>query len=759
MSAVRDAAGALEPDRSEMVEFFRTTIADQIHLTAIIPDGSTNSRDFGANADAAADWAVAQNAAEKNIYFSVNVVRPGINKKATKADIIRIRFAHVDIDPPKDGTQWDRGRVQYRLTNAPCPPCVVNWSGNGWQALWRVGGATKESIENINKGIGAEFGGDVGTWNADRILRVPGTVNWPNKKKRAAGRTPAMAGIAFADDGTIRTAADITSAYPVPGQLEKRLSESVDIGDVRLLVPAKLDPPPSAYIQNLIENPPGEDRSRDVMALAGAMVRDGYTDEQIAGVLLNRENPISAHCLSQQDSLRAAERAIARARDDEEARGAKLTDFHAYMPAHTYIFAPSGEHWPAASVNSRFPPVPMKDRCGQPLLDDKGKPKRQSPAAWLDQNQPVEQITWAPGHPQIIRDRLISDGGWIERRGCQVFNLYRPAVQPLGDASKAGPWLDHIRMVYLDDADQIILWLAHRVQRPNEKINHAIVLGGAQGIGKDTILEPVKVAIGPWNFTEVSPQQILGRFNGHVRSVILRVSEARDLGEVNRFAFYEHMKTYTAAPPDVLRVDEKHIREHTVLNVCGVVITTNNKLDGVHLPPDDRRHYVAWSPLTRDEFPPDYWAKLYSWYEEGGTGHVVAYLNELSLDGFDPKAPPPKTPAFWEIVGANQSQEDAELKDALDTLNSPDALTLDDITQSLPFGNQLKEWLTDRRNARKVSHRLEECGYISVRNKQEEALRFRVNGKRCVIYARKSLTQHEAQNVAAALVAARERRT
>ena len=55
---------------------------------------------------------------------------------------------------------------------------------------------------------------------------------------------------------------------------------------------------------------------------------------------------------------------------------------------------------------------------------------------------------------------------------------------------------------------------------------------------------------------------MLGRFNGFVKSVILRVSEARDLGDVDRFTFYDHTKVYTAAPPDVLRVDEKYLREH-----------------------------------------------------------------------------------------------------------------------------------------------------------------------------------------------------
>jgi hypothetical protein len=67
-----------------------------------------------------------------------------------------------------------------------------------------------------------------------------------------------------------------------------------------------------------------------------------------------------------------------------------------------------------------------------------------------------------------------------------------------------------------------------------------------------------------------------------VKSTILRVSEARDLGDVDHFAFYEHMKAYTAAPPDVLRCDEKNVREYSVFNVCGVVITTNQ--DRRHLP-------------------------------------------------------------------------------------------------------------------------------------------------------------------------------
>jgi hypothetical protein len=239
-----------------------------------------------------------------------------------------------------------------------------------------------------------------------------------------------------------------------------------------------------------------------------------------------------------------------------EGSGVTIEDFVAYMPAHSYFFTPCRDAWSERSVNARLPRQKALGKNGKPKRI-KGEPVYISASRWLDQNRPVEQMTWCPGLPMLIPDQLVVDGGWIERKGVTCFNLYRPPRIKPGDASKAGPWLDHVRKIYPDDTDHIINYLAQRVQRPQEKINHALVLGGAQGIGKDTIIEPAKHAVGPWNFHEVSPQQMLGRFNGFIKSVILRVSEARDLGEVNRFSFYEHMKAYTAAPPDVLRVDEK----------------------------------------------------------------------------------------------------------------------------------------------------------------------------------------------------------
>ena len=101
----------------------------------------------------------------------------------------------------------------------------------------------------------------------------------------------------------------------------------------------------------------------------------------------------------------------------------RLEDFYAYMLEHKYIFAPAGQVWPLSSVDARLPAV--------------GKLKA---SAWLDQNRPVEQMTWAPGEKAVIADRLIADGGWIPRPGCHVYNLYRaPILQPM--CGNPDPWL------------------------------------------------------------------------------------------------------------------------------------------------------------------------------------------------------------------------------------------------------------------------------------------------------------------------------
>jgi len=439
--------------------------------------------------------------------------------------------------------------------------------------------------------------------------------------------------------------------------------------------------------------------------------------------------------------------------DEGAPEGVNLDNFYSIMNrSGTYIFIPCRDCWPRASIDARLPRMPVLNKNGTPKRDRNGKIITEPASRWLDKNRPVEALTWAPGLPLKIPDRLISMGGWIKRKDVSCFNFYRPPLIELGDASKAGPWLDHVHKIYPNDADHIIAWLAHCVQRPGDKINHTLVLGGEQGIGKDSMLEPVKEAVGRWNFQEIKPRDLLGRFNPFAKAVILRINEARDLGDIDRFKFYDLTKVYTAAPPDVLRVDEKNIPEHYVPNVLGFILTTNHKTDGIYLPAEDRRHYVAWSDLKQEDFSPGYWNTLWRFYADGGFGHVAAYLTEFNLSGFDPKAPPPKTPTFWEIVNVNIQPEDAELADVIDSLGKPDpnnpnsiippnAVTLPELIAAAT--GEVGEWIANRGNRRALPHRLERCGYTAIPNSNAKDKLWKCNGARVSVYARVDLSPEE----------------
>jgi hypothetical protein len=407
-----------------------------------------------------------------------------------------------------------------------------------------------------------------------------------------------------------------------------------------------------------------------------------------------------------------------------------LDDFRAYLPLHSYLYVPTRELWPAASVNARIPSVDPKVKA----------------STWLDQHRAIEQMTWAPGEEMFISGRLMADGGWIEKSGVTCCNLYRPPTIKSGDSRLAGPWIDHVCKLFGSDAEHLFKWFAQRVQHPEVKINHALVLGSEnQGTGKDTMLEPVKRAVGPWNFQEGSPQQVLGRFNSFLKSVVLRISEARDLGEINRYSFYDHMKAFTASPPDVLRVDEKHLQEHSILNCVGIILTTNYKFTGIYLPPEDRRHYVAWCNLALGDFAEGYWKKLWGWYDAGGDTHVATFLAEYDISDFDPKAPPPKTQAFWDIVDANRSSVDSELADVLDALDNPRAVTLQQVIGKADFINnkKLADWLSDPKNQRAIPHRFEQCDYVPVRNPNRQDKFWKIGGRRQVVYALSSLSLAE----------------
>jgi hypothetical protein len=136
--------------------------------------------------------------------------------------------------------------------------------------------------------------------------------------------------------------------------------------------------------------------------------------------------------------------------------------------------------------------------------------------------------------------------------------------------------------------------------------------------------------------------------------------------------------------------------------------------------------------------------------------------------GFNPKAPPRKTEAFWAIVNAGRSPEDAEMADCLECLQNPPAITLAKILgvaeklfpqarnqygETLTKSDSFTDWLKDRKNRRIIPHRLEACGYVPVRNPNAGDGLWKAGGKRQVIYAQQILNLRDQIDEAGKIVA------
>ncbi|MBA3511842.1 AAA family ATPase [Sphingomonas sp.] len=102
--------------------------------------------------------------------------------------------------------------------------------------------------------------------------------------------------------------AALAEAYPPLDATADR--PEVEIGDYTLLTADDLGLGPHDPIRVMIDRPQGDDRSKDAYWCALDMLRAGYSEEQIVGVLMNPDNAVSGHVLDNERPLRAATRSL-----------------------------------------------------------------------------------------------------------------------------------------------------------------------------------------------------------------------------------------------------------------------------------------------------------------------------------------------------------------------------------------------------------------------------------------------------------------
>lgn len=475
-------------------------------------------------------------------------------------------------------------------------------------------------------------------------------------------------------------------------------------------------------------------RSEAVHYVACELVRRGKSDDEIVAILTDPANRISEptreHPLGpEKQARREVESARRKVSESQQEIEVALTDFVYYAPGNDFIFAKTGDHWAAVAVDNQI-------RKSGVLTDETGSIVR--PSSWIMRNRSVEAIAWDPGFPALVPDKLMNQGGWFEAPGTKTWNLYHPP-QIKKISGGIDMWIDLICDRYGEEAAaRVIKYFAHRVQYPGSKPSFALVLGGKPGIGKDTLIAPLRRAVGEWNFQVISPRDLFEPWTDYLRSVVLLINEAADQGELNRFTLYEHLKMIEAAPPDVLRVNPKYGARHFVPNICGVIITTNHRTSALYLPADDRRHEVYWSEKEPADLEDKWSDAYYAWYENGGYEAIAHFLSEFDLSGYSVKQAPPKTAAFWEMVAMGTSNEDSQFEDVFEALGNPDVVS---IAMLINMADQrFADWLSDHiKNGRAIRHRLDEAGYGMLRNPWTKKGTWSIGGKQTALYGKRSV--------------------
>jgi hypothetical protein len=255
----------------------------------------------------------------------------------------------------------------------------------------------------------------------------------------------------------------------------------------------------------------------------------------------------------------------------------------------------------------------------------------------------------------------------VARDGLPYGNRWRDA-RPTPVAGDVSPWLAHVeRMVPEEfEREHLLNALAHKVQFPTHKINHAILMGGNHGSGKDTLFAPFFWAIGgeaKANCSLVKNEDLNSQWGYALECEVMEIAELRQAEAKDRRALENTLKPIIAAPPELLMVNRKGMHPYMALNRVFVIAFSNERV-AISLPSEDRRWFVLWCAAPK--LPEAQAVSLWNWYQHrAGFEAVAHYLHTRDVSAWNPSAPPPMTEAKLIMVEHGMSTAESFLVDQM----------------------------------------------------------------------------------------------
>ena len=304
-------------------------------------------------------------------------------------------------------------------------------------------------------------------------------------------------------------------------------------------------------------------------------------------------------------------------------------------------------------------------------------------------------VTYAAGGDVFVtRDGQQYGNRWRDARPLSVMGT-RPVA---GDVSR---WLTHLeRLIPVDfEREHLLNVMAHKVQFPGHKINHAILMGGTHGSGKDTLFAPFFWAIGgasKTNCSLVKNEDLTSQWGYALECEVMEIAELRQSEAKDRRSLENTLKPIIAAPPELLPINRKGLHPYMALNRV-LVVAFSNERAAITISTEDRRWFCLWAEC--EKLPEAEAVGLWNWYKNrGGFEAVAHYLATRDVSAFNPSAPPPMTEAKAIMTEQGQSMAEAFIVDLIErkqgdfargVVSSPFTLLCDRLQGLAPPGTKI----------------------------------------------------------------------
>ena len=248
-----------------------------IEIRSISQGGSTNASRFNlADIDQAVEHAEAMNKAKANIYMCINPIDPitviPAGKAAKDTDILAAFYCFADADT--------KGAMENIMSFAGPKFTMSVKTGttpfSRGHAYWELEEPCKnmDAWRDVQKSIAASLQTDAAVINPSRIMRVAGTVSWPNQKKQDKGYVPELVTMRteFSTDRDPQPMERLMRAFPKAEQ-KPASTISIDLGQQAM--------DRQLVTQNVLA---GDDWHINMVRLVGSYVTKGLSDEEIHAI-------------------------------------------------------------------------------------------------------------------------------------------------------------------------------------------------------------------------------------------------------------------------------------------------------------------------------------------------------------------------------------------------------------------------------------------------------------------------------------------